>query len=81
MHAMWMSVTETIKCGGKLIDVWPQQQKPVKRKCNRTSFEKKTHYYEVTPRENPAINSTFQHKYPRRRWFYGKVSKILIIFT
>ncbi|XP_059275007.1 uncharacterized protein LOC132029697 [Lycium ferocissimum] len=59
---MWMSVTETMNSfGGKLTDACP------KVKCKYRSCGKRKDYYEVTSRENQALNSIFQQKW---RWFY-----------
>ncbi|XP_049397420.1 uncharacterized protein LOC125861604 [Solanum stenotomum] len=58
MHAMWMLVTETIKCGSKLsTDVLPQRER--------------THCYHKTnaPIEKPEFSTISQHKEPLWRWF------------
>ncbi|TMW91558.1 hypothetical protein EJD97_014201, partial [Solanum chilense] len=81
MHAMWMLVTETIKCGSKLsIDVLPKQV--IKCKCSR-SCEKRIHSYHMVnaPLEKPEFNSISQHKEPLWRWFsleIGHPSRIII---
>ncbi|KAK4727278.1 hypothetical protein R3W88_032195 [Solanum pinnatisectum] len=56
MHAMWMLVTETIKCGSKLsTDVLPKQV---------------INYQKVNaPLEKPEFNSISQHREPLWRWF------------